>query len=249
MAKVIPSSWEEVPATIKSRFGTHAGKQRTMFHDGHFVLVAHVVPSHDQIERKAAIFWRHPSGAWKAAGEAKGNLSALKALVESYLQRAIELEHQFEGAKRAADYFSLLQEAAPLLRAARHLHKTLQEAREILPLELDLIGMRDIAGDAERTAELVMSDAKAGLDFTVAQRAEEQAETQEHIARSSHRLNLIAALFLPVSAIGSVFGVNLMHGLETKASPWLFWAFIVLSFIVGFIVRSSIDKRDDVKRK
>lgn len=240
---------EEVPASIKSRFGMHAGKQRTMFHDGHFVLVAHTVPSHDQIERKAAIFWRNPSGVWRAAGEAKGGLPGLKSVVEAYRQRAIELEHEFEGAKRAADYFKLLQEAAPMLRAARHLHKTLQEAREILPLELDLISMRDVAADAERTAELVMSDAKAGLDFTVAQRAEDQAETQEHIARSSHRLNLIAALFLPVSAIGSVFGVNLMHGLETKASPWLFWTFVILSFIVGFIVRSSIDKREERKAR
>jgi len=244
MAKVIPSSWEEVPGTIKARFGANAGKQRAMFHDGHLVLVAHLVPLHDEIDRKAALFWRNPSGVWKAAGEAKGSLSGLKALVESYRQRAVDLEHQFEGAKRAADYFKILQEAAPLLRAARHLHKMLQDAREAVPLELDLIGLRDMAGDAERTAELVMADAKAGLDFTVAQRAEEQADAAEHIARSSHRLNLIAALFLPVSAIGSVFGVNLMHGLETKASPWLFWAFIILSFAVGFIVRSSINSKE-----
>ena len=43
-----------------------------------------------------------------------------------------------------------------------------------------------------------------------------------------------------MSALGSVFGVNLGHGLEHVAEPWLFWAFLVLAFGLGFVVRASI---------
>ncbi len=242
MAKVIPSTWS-LPPVIVARFGTSAGRQRAMFHEQHLVLVTHLVPTSETDEHKAALFWRDPSGAWKAGGEAKGGLSALKDLVDSYVKRALALETLLEGARRAADYFAVLQEIAPLVRAARALHKTLQEAREAVPGDKDIIALRDTAQEAERMAELTQSDAKSGMDFTVAKRAEEQAELSENIARSSHRLNLIAALFMPVSALGSVFGVNLAHGLEHTAAPYLFWAFVGASFAVGFLVRATIDDK------
>lgn len=244
MGKVIPTTWEGVPAAIVERFGSQAGKQRAMLHDGHLVLVTHLVPGAADVDRKAAIFWRRPDGAWKAGGAVKGGLKALQEVVAAYRAKVLELENEVEGAKRAADYFRVLTEVAPVLRSARHLHKTLQEAREAVPRDADLIAVRDLAAEVERTAELTQIDAKAGLDFTIAKRAEEQAELSEHIALSSHRLNLIAALFLPVSAIGAVFGVNLAHGLETRGSPWVFWVFIVVSFAVGFAVRASIAKKD-----
>jgi len=215
-----------------------------MIHDNHLVLVTHLVPGSDDIDRKAAIFWRKPDGTWKAAGEAKGGLQALRGVVDAYRQRAIAIETELEAAKRAVDYFRVLQDIAPILRAARHLHKTLQEAREGIKGDADIIALRDLASEAERMADLIQQDAKHGLDYTTARRAEEQAETADHIAKSSHRLNLIAALFLPISALGSVFGVNLAHGLETKASPWLFWGFVILSFAFGFIVRAGIARKE-----
>jgi Mg2+ and Co2+ transporter CorA len=217
-----------------------------MVHDGHFVLVVHLVPGADDLDRKAAIFWRNPSGTWKSTGAVKGGFSALREIVGAYKTRVTELEAELDQSKRAAAYFKLLNDIAPILRSARHLHKTLQEAREAMPKEAPLIALRDTAGEIERAAELIQSDAKAGLDFTTAKRAEEQAELSEHIARSSHKLNLIAALTLPMSAIGAVFGVNLQHGLETRHSPWVFWVFVALSFVVGFLVKGWISK--DEKR-
>ncbi len=249
MGKVLPAAWTEIPPAIAERFGSQAGRQRAMVHENHLLLVTHLVPDADDVERKAAIFWRKPDGSWKAAGEAKGGLHALRGVVDAYRQRAIALEAELEKAKRAADYFGILTSVAPILRAARHLHKTLQEARDAIKNDQDIIALRDMAGDAERTAELVQQDAKHGLDYTTARRAEEQAETADHIAKSSHRLNLIAALFLPISALGSVFGVNLAHGLENKGAPWLFWGFIAASFIFGFIVRATISKKEDGNSK
>jgi Mg2+ and Co2+ transporter CorA len=164
----------------------------------------------------------------------------LKALVESFTKEALALETALESATQAADYFRILQEVAPRLRSARGLHRTLQEARELLKSESEIISLRDQAYEAERTFELVQQDASAGLDFTVARRAEEQAALQERIAKSSHRLNLIAALFLPISALGGIFGANLSHGLETAGAPFLFWAFVASALVLGLFVRSTV---------
>ncbi|MFO0554735.1 MAG: CorA family divalent cation transporter [Polyangiaceae bacterium] len=242
MARVIPSNWDGLPQVIVKRFGTTAGRQRSMFHEGHLVLVLHAPPRHDEVDRRAAIFWRNTTAQWRATGEAKGGLNGLKELVEAYRQRILPLEQSLESSKRAADFFRIQQEIAPLLRSIRHFHKTIQEGRELVKDDADLISLRDAAGDLERMAELVQSDAKAGLEFVVARQSEENAERAAHIERSSHRLNLIAAMFLPISALGSVFGVNLAHGLEHTASPYLFWIFVGAAFVLGLIVRSSVNR-------
>jgi hypothetical protein len=242
MSKMIPSAWLDFPAPLAARFGVQAGKQRTMEHEGHLVLVLHEPPTAADIERRATIFWRQPSGTWKSVGAVKGGFGGLKDIVEAYFQRAAALEGQIERGQTARDFFTILQEVAPLLRAARSAHRVLQEARDALPADAALIALRDRAYEAERTAELALADAKAGMDFTVARRAEEQAELQDRIARSSHRLNLITALFLPVTALSGIFGANLSHGFESTGAPFVFWGFVAVAFLLGFAVRASVSR-------
>lgn len=242
MAKVIPHTWE-LPQKFRDRMGAGAGKQRAMVHEGHLLLVLHAVPTPGAIERDAAVFWRSPEGAWKSAGAVKGGLPALRSLVEAYTTTVAGLEDRVEKAQRAADYFKVLFAATPLLRAARNLHKTLQAAREATPNDSDIITLRDAAYEVERTADIVVADAKSGLDFCVAQRAEQQAESSEHIAVSGHKLNLIAALFFPITALGSIFGMNFIHGFETAHAPFLFWIILGIAFLSGFFLRSSLNRK------
>jgi hypothetical protein len=240
MAKLLPHTWT-VPDRFRARLGAQAGRQRAMLHEGHLLLILHDTPGADETERRASFFWRAPDGSWKSTGAAaKGGVQALRGHLDTFTAAAHALEERVEKASRAADYFAVLQEVAPLLRAARNQHKALQEAREGCPDDKDLIALRDQSGDAERTLELVHVDAKNGLDFTVAKRAEEQAELAEQINRSSHRLNLLAALFLPISALGSVLGVNLEHGFEHKHAPWLFWVAVASALMIGLMVRAGV---------
>ena len=243
MTKVLPAAWT-VPDAIRARFGKEAGRQRAMIHDGHLVLVTHAVPITGDVVRKAALFWRNPEGAWRAAGEAKGSFSALVELVESYRTRVLTLESDLERAKSANDYFTILNGVAPFLRAARNLHKTLQEARDKITTDAALIALRDTAYDVERTAEIVSTDARSGLDFVIAKQAEAQSALSDHIVRSSHKLNLVVALFLPITALGSMLGMNLVHGFEKTAEPWLYWGAVVFSFIVGFALRAAINRKE-----
>ena len=241
MPKVIPHNWA-VPDRFRARLGTHAGKQRAMVHEGHLLLILHALPVPGDITRKAVLFWRSPDGVWKAAGAAKGGIAGLRGHVESFMHAIAELEDRGEKATHAADYFAVLHAVAPMLRASRNLHKTLQAAREAIPDDVDLISLRDHAYEVERTAEIVHGDAKSGLDFMIAERAEEQAQIGTRIAVSSHRLNLVAALFFPITALGGIFGMNFVHGFEASFAPWLFWIVVIVAFVFGFTLRASLDR-------
>lgn len=240
MPKLLPSNWA-IPDRIRARLGVQAGRQRAMLHEGHLLLVLHDVPKPDQLARGASFFWRAPDGTWKGAGAAaKGGVGALKGHVEAFSAAAHALEERVDKAAGAADYFAVLQESAPLLRTARNMHRVLQEAREACPEDKELITIRDQAYENERALELIHGDARTGLDFTVARRAEVQAELSEQINRSSHRLNLLAALFFPITALAGILGMNLTHGYEQAHAPYLFWAVVAGAFLLGLMVRSAV---------
>jgi hypothetical protein len=132
---------------------------------------------------------------------------------------------------------------APLHRAAGNLYHTLQDAREMVREDQDLIVCRDEAYHVYRSVELLQTDAKIGLDCAIARRAEEEAESSGQMALAGHRLNVLAAIFFPVVTIASIFGMNLDHGLGETDSPWLFWLLVLGSVACGFFLRAAIMER------
>lgn len=242
MSNPIPHNWD-VPQVFRDRFGTRAGRQRVMHADGHLLIVLHEVPDPEQPdERKGRLFWRKPDGSWKATGSGATNIAALRAHVESFDAAGDALEARIDKATRARDWFEILQASAPLVRTARNLSRTLQEARELAKADRELIAVRDHAQEVERAAELLHGQARDGLDFTIARNAEDSAARTQHVVESGHRLNLIAAMFLPITALGSLLGMNLVHGLETWQQPWAFWAVAAVAFLLGVVVRASLPK-------
>jgi Mg2+ and Co2+ transporter CorA len=59
---------------------------------------------------------------------------------------------------------------------------------------------------------------------------------------AGHRLNLITATFLPITALGTVLGMNLVHGLEAWHQPYTFWIVAAVAIVVGLVVRASLPK-------
>lgn len=237
MSNPIPHNWD-VPQVFKDRLGTRAGRQRVMFADNHLLVILHDVPDPDEPDvRNARMFWRKPDGTWKSSGSGGTNIAALRSHIETYDAATDALEEKTDKAQKAKDWFEVLRVSAPLLRSARNMSKALQEARELVKNDKDLIAVRDAAQEVERSAELIHAHARDGLDFTVARNAEETAESSQRVIESGHRLNLIAALFLPITAVGALLGMNLVHGLETWHQPYTFWAVAVVAFLLGFVVR------------
>lgn len=240
MAQVIPDAWQ-VPNRIRQRVGAQAGRQRAIVEEGHLLLIVHELPKDDEVTRPAKLFWRAPDGAWRASGAGQsGGLPVLKRHLESIQQAIVQLDERVDSGKSAQDFFTVLNAATPLQRTSRNVHKALQDAREGVE-DRDIITLRDSANDLERAADLLVGDARNALEYTVARNAEAQAANGQRAVDAQHRLNLLAALFFPVTAIGSILGMNLRTGME-GAPPFVFWAVLVFAFGSGFAIRSSLEK-------
>jgi hypothetical protein len=213
----LPKTWD-LPAAIVQRLGQKSvGKQRCMAAEGHLLLILHRPPQPGQHRQREGIYgWRDPQGQWRT--QQGLGVGGLRQNLLAY-QKAEEVLHRaYEQAATAQDYFTLLEQVAPLQLAVRNLHMALQGAREAVPGDLDLIDLRDEAGDVERSLDLLYLNSKNALDFAMALQSERQAEL-------SARLNILLSIFLPLTAMGSLLGMNLTTGLELQ-SPLLFWALV-----------------------
>lgn len=237
----LPIEWK-LPNAIESRLGDNAGRQRAMLADEHLLLVLHEPPDPGDNERGVRLFWCDPKGVWRANHFGEG-ARALHQHVAAYLELTERLEGQLDAATTAADYFSILREATPLQRSARNFHAALQQAREMVPADRDLINARDQAGEIERSADLLHSDAKTGLDYTNARHNESQAERTYEMAVSAHRLNLLMAAFFPVATLGTVFGMNVSQGLNNAVKSPLLWAVLAAGLMCGMILAAMIARK------
>jgi len=242
MSNVIPHNWD-VPQVFRGRFGTHAGRQRAMSADGHLLLILHEVPGRKEATgREARLYWRKPDGTWRSTGSSATSIAALRAHIEEVELAIDAMEARAGTAKRASDWFALLHDSAPLLRVARGLGATLQEARDLAKTDRELISLRDTSQEIERDVDLIHGHARAGLDFAIAKAAEDNAVSSQHVSEAGHRLNLIAATFLPISAFGSLLGMNLVSGFESSYAPWAFWCIAGVALVLGLAVRASLPK-------
>lgn len=234
MQSLLPATWQ-VPAEFRERLGTQAGRQRAMEAEGHLLLVMHEPPKPGEDERRGRFFWRSPSGAWSSSGLGTGAAAINKHLAE-YADVVDKYDRLEEQAQSADQYFAVLEGLAPVQRSAHNMHEVLQEARQLVPEDRDLINQRDRAYQIERTAELLYNLAKNGLDYAVARRAEEQATSSRHMAAAAHRLNVLAAFFFPIVTLTAIFGTNLRSGLEELAPPLPLLGVLGVGLLCGVVL-------------
>jgi hypothetical protein len=238
---VMPPTWK-VPDLFRARLGESAGRQRAMAAEGQLLVILHEPPRPGEHERQGRLFWRDAEGQWKSNSLGTGVQSLKKHLAE-YATLMTELDDRLDAAAHADDYFAVLHAVSPLHRAARNMHTALQQARELVPGDRELVLLRDQAGEIERIAELIHGDAKNGLDFTVARQSEDQAQRSYDMAVSAHRLNLLAAIFFPIATLTAIFGMNLEHGLPIRDKPAAFWAVLIVGLIGGMLLTGVITSK------
>jgi Mg2+ and Co2+ transporter CorA len=220
---LLPVTWD-VPEVFRDRLGESAGRQRAMFDDQHLLLVMHAPPGPDDENRTGRFFWRKPDGSWTGTTKTKGQMALPEHLAE-YDKILDALDEREERAQSADDYFELMRQLNPIVRATRNLHAALQQAREMVRGDKRIINFRDDAYSLERRAELLASDVKSTLEYAIARRSEEQAAASERMALAAHRLNLLAAFLFPRATIWGLFGVNIRHGLEPDRFD-TYWPFV-----------------------
>ena len=231
MKRPVPSAGA-LPESIRSRLGDSAGRQRAMLHHAHLLIIAHEPPKPSDTDRRARLFWRQPHGQWDVSAVGAG-VGALHRHDE-FAKRIDVPEARLHTVDDAEDYFVVLREGTPLHRTVRHLHQALQQAREAVPADHQLTLARDRANDLERADELMIGDAQHGLAYITAKRS------GEALARAGHRLDLLAALFLLLTAIAAVFGMSLEHGLEYRWAPWPFWLILMIGMTIGFLFKGAV---------
>lgn len=204
---MIPKTWG-IPEIFRSRLGEDVGRQRLMCEEDQFLIILHQIPDHQQkSNREPALFWIDDNDQWKSM-PAAGGRRALAELVLAYGARAESLDDQLDKAAEATKVFEVIEQATPILRACRNMLAVVQQLRENLPDDSKVLAIRDNAIKAERAAELLMSDAKATLDFQVATSAAKQAKEAAKSAKEAKRLNRLAAMFFPTVTLASIFGMN-----------------------------------------
>lgn len=241
---LLPAGWG-VPQAFRDRLGDEAGRQRLMEADGHLLLVLHAPPRAGDPYRRGRLFWRSDEGLWKPQSLTHEK-HAIGELIDEYDALADEIEQQDHDSSTAEDYFAILTALNPLVRAAHNLHAVVQEGRQAAPEDRKLILLRDRAYSLTRRLELLQQDSKNTLDFVIARRAEQQAESSRGQARAAHRLNLLAALFFPLATLTSLFGVQFAHGLESydaANAPWPFLALVAVGLVLGAILAAFIGRK------
>jgi hypothetical protein len=244
---IIPPTWT-LPEAIKIRLGqTTYGRQRAIVEDGHLLLVLHQPPGADDSRREGVLFWRNPAGEWQWSRGGPGP-GALKRHVQSYAELEAKLTHDYEAASNIASLFDLVEALTPLTRAARNMHQALQTAREAFKADGFLIEMRDLAYEVDRNFELLLEDANHAIQYRTAREAEEQARLGREALRASHRLNTLAALFFPLTALASIFGMQLAHGLNPN-KPTIFWIVSIIGVGLGLIMKNWVMAKEKEDNK
>lgn len=235
---IIPPTWS-LPPAIRARLGqTTYGRQRAIAEEGHLLLVLHQPPGADDSRREGVLFWRNPAGDWQFSRGGPGP-GALKRHVQGYAELEGKLTQDYEKAADTTALFDLVETLTPLARAARNMYQALQAAREAIKGDTYLIEMRDLAYEVDRNLDLLLEDLRNAIQYRMAREAEEQAKLSKEAVRASHRLNILAALFFPLTAIASLFGMNLAHGFSEQ-SPTIFWLIFVAGTGLGFAMKSWV---------
>jgi len=245
----LPLTWR-IPNSIRVRVGDSAGRQRVIHEENHLLLVLHRPPQAGDTHRVGRFLWRDAQGNWTASDGSDGP-AVLTKHIGQYAALITKFDQLEEDAHTAQAYFEVIEGLLPLIRSTSHLHQVLQDARKLVPEDRNLINARDQAYEMERNADLLYTSAKNGLDFEIAKRAEEEATAARAMARSTHRLNVLAGLFFPLATISSVMGID-----SENFSPgqWINLALVVVGglviglILVMFITTGRLDATAAVKQ-
>jgi len=255
-----PKIWD-LPFDIRRQLSRRGGRQRAIAADNHLMLVLHRVPELNSDRGDTVYFWRNGDQEWHFS-ERGGGFATLENVVQQYEDRIVELEESLATAKDSRARFQVLDEITPMFRSVRNLADALHKAwelteqqaltgggvlsrtkrnetdKEIEPQPSPLENVWDHACEITRAAESLKADVEGAIQFAHARQQELQSHFVQQQSQAAHRLNILAATFLPVATISSVFGMNLASGFENM--PVLFWLVLLSSIGVGAWIGYSV---------
>ncbi|WP_035604565.1 CorA family divalent cation transporter [Haloferula sp. BvORR071] len=235
----LPSSFDP-EEEILDQLSNRPGNQRCVVGRDELLLVVHEVPKAGVPEREPLIFWRRQDEVWMDYSGGRG-LKRLGDLLDRYTKYIDEQEELVEAVDTAAGIFALARISGPLSRASRNLALAIEQTLQHDEDNRELRSYRDRARELERAAEQLNHDARLTMEFWMAERSEQQQEAAEKLNVTAFRLNLLAGFFLPLAAIGGIFGMNVAIPSFTQGLFWLilFGGLVTGGLVVWWVIRKS----------
>lgn len=233
----LPAHFELEPE-LRELLSSRPGHQRCIEGRDEILLVVHEVPKAGVPERDALFFWRRHDGRWVQPGGP--GLNEMSDLLARYERVIDDHEEVINSTNTASQIYGTLRHAGPIVRAIRNLVSALERAMVAEPEDRDLRTLRDRAKEVERAAELLENDARVTLEFWSAKQSEEQAVASQHLWHIAYRINLLAAFFLPLAAVGALLDMNIE--LPAFVRP-LFWIIFTIGIVLGGLLLWWLGRR------
>jgi Mg2+ and Co2+ transporter CorA len=231
---------------LLDQLSSRPGNQRCVVGRDELLLVVHDVPKPGSPERDPIIFWRRADETWLDFGGRKG-LGKLGELIDRYVKVIDALEDVVDEADTAQEIFDLARAAGPLARSTRNLALAIEQTMAQDEDTRELRTYRDRARELERAAEQLTQDARLTMEFWQAERSEEQQKSAERLNKIAFRLNLLAGLFLPLVAIGGLFGMNVdLPDIAEHSKAW-FWIVVCGGLVSGGMMVWLVSHKTDGK--
>lgn len=227
----------ELERELLEQLSSRPGHQRCVVGHGELLLVLHEVPQAGVPERDALFFWKRHDGRWLQPGGP--GLDELGDLLNRYASAIDANEEVLEKTESAEDVFKILRHAGPLSRSTRNCVQALEQVLAQEPEDRDIRSFRDKARELERAAELLQVDARETLIYWQAEAAEEHAKSSERLGNILFKLNLVTGFFLPLVALGSLFGMNVDLPEFVKG---LFWLIFIGGLLVGGLLLRYVSR-------
>ena len=234
----LPSGFE-LEDELSDQLSNRPGNQRCVIGRDELLLVVHDVPKPGVTEREPLIFWRRSDDLWVDYAGGKG-LKRLSDLLDRYSKAIDENVELIEEADTAAEVFALARAAGPLARASRNLAIAIEQTLVNDEDSRELKSFRDRSREIERAADQLNQDARLTLEYWKAERSEEQQASAEKLNKIAFRLNLLAGFFLPLVALGGMFGMNVK--LPEFVSGW-FWVIFFGGLTTGGILVWMVSRK------
>jgi len=212
----------ELERELLEQLSGRPGHQRCVVGHDELLLILHEVPKAGVPERNGVFFWRRMDGRWIQAGGP--GLDELGDLLERYATVIDANEELLEKTESAQDLFGILRQAGPLARSSRNILGALDQAMVQEPDDREVRTYRDRAQELVRASELLHNDARETMLFWQAEASEGHAKSAERLGNILFKLNLVTGFFLPIVALGGLFGMNVDLPDFVRGMFW--WIFI-----------------------
>lgn len=223
----------ELERELLDQMSGRPGQQRCVAGHDELLLVLHEVPKAGVPEREAIFFWRRRDGRWLQPGGP--GLDELGDLLDRYAMVIDEKEELLENTDSTQELFGILRHAGPLARSTRNMLAALEQALIQEPEDREIRTFRDRAQELVRASELLQGDARETMLFWQTAATKEHAKSSERLGNILFKLNLVTGFFLPLLALGGLFGMNVdLPGFVRGLFWWIYFGGLIVG---GLLLR------------